>query len=563
MKKRICFAGFSDDEIESLRPDMAAINSAWECVFVKDGSAALAEMAQNPFAAIVANLRMEGMSGVGLLQLVAGDFPQTLRFALGDVTDRETVVTNIGAPHQFISRPWRLTELAVLVERSLALDAWLSSDKIRKFVPQLGRLPGLPATYFEVLKRAESPNSNVEEIGEIISRDPSLTARVLQTVNSAAAAMGEKITNPTEAVSVLGLDTVKSLVLCLQVFNQNTANLPTGISLEDLWRHSFAVAQLSRKIALLHTSDGRLASDAFTAGLLHRVGQIVLTTNLAREYAEVVALSREDNRLLYEAEKSKLGLTSAQIGAYLLGLWGMPLALIEADALYNEPNRVTAREFTLLTAVHVADVLAQEDKPLAEGVPVPKLNREYLKALKLPEKSDAWRKALAGGQFSEEELKPKDKKKESEDREETVTTRRTRQAAPPKKGGFVGVAVAVVVIGGGLLAWKQYADKHAPQPTPVKTTPSTSSTTAVQPDTQVSGSNQVVSAPVESQAVSQAFDSIQLQGIIYSATHPVALINGQPVALGDKVNGVTISAISPTNVTLTCQSFHRTLKWTR
>jgi HD-like signal output (HDOD) protein len=338
MKKRICFAGFGDAEIEMLRPEFEAVNPSWECVFCKDGTSVLETMANAPFAAVVADLRMEGMSGVGLLQLLAGDFPHTLRFALGDVSDREAVVTNIGVPHQFISRPWKLKELVTLVERSLALDAWLSSDKLRKFVPQLGRLPGLPATYFEVLKRAESPNASMEEVGEIIAHDPALTARVLQTVNSAAVAMGEKITNPVEAVSVLGLDTIKSLVLCLQVFSQSAPSLPTGITLDDLWRHSFAVAQLSRKIALLETADARVASDAFTAGLLHRVGQIVLTTNLAKEYSEIIAVAREEKQLLHEVEMSRLGVSSAQIGAYLLGLWGMPLTLIEADALYNNPD---------------------------------------------------------------------------------------------------------------------------------------------------------------------------------------------------------------------------------
>src|SRR5581483_2439354 len=281
-----------------------------------------------------------------------------------------------------------------------ALDAWLASDKLRAFIPQLGRLPGLPSTYFEVLKRIESPHATVASIGEVIVRDPALTARLLQTVNSAAAAVGEKITDPVEAISVLGLDTVKSLVLCLQVFNQSNPSAPAAISLDTLWKHSFSVAQLSRKIAMLHTSDARLASDAFTAGLLHRVGQIVLTTNLSKTYADVVNAACAKEQSLHQVENSRLGVTSAQVGAYLLGLWGMPLPLIEAAALYVDPERATATEFSLLTAVHVADVLAQEDAPLAKGLPAPKLSSGYLKALKLPEKSDAWRKALAGGQFS-------------------------------------------------------------------------------------------------------------------------------------------------------------------
>src|SRR5665213_1918903 len=126
MKKRICFAGFGEPEVEALQPELAAINSSWECVFCADGATTLARLGREPFAALVVDLKMDGMSGVGLLQLAAGDYPGTLRFALGDFGDRESVVSNIGAPHQFIARPWKLQDVLAIIERSLALDAWLS-----------------------------------------------------------------------------------------------------------------------------------------------------------------------------------------------------------------------------------------------------------------------------------------------------------------------------------------------------------------------------------------------------------------------------------------------------
>ncbi len=384
---------------------------------------------------------------------------------------------------------------------------------------------------------------------------------MLQTVNSAAVAMGEKITNPVEAVSVLGLDTIKSLVLCLQVFSQSPPSLPTGITLDDLWRHSFAVGQLSRKIARLHTSDARTASDAFTAGLLHRVGQIVLTTNLAKEYADVVAVSREENRLLHEVEKARLGVTSAQIGAYLLGLWGMPLTLIEADALYNEPDWVTAREFSLLTAVHVADVIAQEDRPLADKVPQSKLNREYMKALKLPEKTEGWRKALAGGQFSSG-TDPKSEEQGSTRPPKPVSSSQLlkKSGAPPKSPALMWAVIGIVVVAVGLLAWKQFAGKKVAPTGPGSSatanantgtdTKSDASATSTQP-------TEPAETPEEAQAIAKGFDALQIQGIIYSANHPVALINGHPCSLGDKIDGIEITAISRTNVLLTYKNHQK------
>ncbi|HWD19535.1 MAG TPA: HDOD domain-containing protein [Verrucomicrobiae bacterium] len=547
MKKRICFAGFGEAEVEALQPALAAAASRWECVFCPDGASAIETLGRDSFAAVVVDLRMEGMSGVGLLQLAAGNYPRTLRFALGDFADREAVVNNIGAPHQFISRPWSLEELLAIVERSLALDSWLSSDKLRAFVPQLGRLPSLPATYFEILRRAESPKATVESIGEIIARDPALTARILQTVNSAAAAVGEKITDPIDAVSVLGLDTVKSLVLCLQVFNPSASAPTTGITLDALWRHSFDVAQLSRKIALRYTSDARVASDAFTAGLLHRVGQIVLTTNMAKEYGDIVNEACAEKRPLHEVELEKLGVASAQVGAYLLGLWGMPWPLVEAAALYIEPSRSTGREFSLLTAVHVADALTQEEKPLAEGLPIPKLDRSYLKALKLPEKPDAWRKDLAGGQMTApvrpDEPAPKPKPRPA----------KTSSDAPRPTMAWIAVAALVAAIGLG--AWKWYSTPKEQRKIPfLAATPKQESTP--DPKTATPAETTPDAAPDTS-----ALDSIKIQAVIYSAKKPVALINGNPVSPGDRVNGVLISAITSSNVVLSIQGQQRTVKW--
>lgn len=559
MKKQICLAGFGDAELESLESEAAAAGSSWKIVFTPDGPAALEKLAAEPFTALVANLQMEGMSGVGLLQLAASDYPRVLRFAIGDMADRENVVTNIGAPHQFIVRPLKIPELLTNIERSLALDAWLSSDKLRAFIPQLGRLPGLPSTYFELLKRTESPHATVASIGEVVVRDPALTARLLQTVNSAAAAVGEKITDPVEAVSVLGLDTVKSLVLCLQVFGQSNGAAPAAISLDTLWKHSFHVAQSSRKIAMLHTSDVRVASDAFTAGLLHRVGQIVLTKNMAKSYADIVNTACSKEQPLHTVENSRLGVTSAQVGAYLLGLWGMPLPLIEAAALYADPERATATEFSLLTAVHVADVLAQEDEPLAKGLPTPKLSRSYLRALGLPEKSDAWRKALAGGQFS---AAPPPAETPPEERPEPAPARPRPRSRPRADSGgrsYGWLAMLCVLAVAGYFGWQWYSGRLRSTTKPKSESPSAKSAEAA-PAPSAAEPATASDSQADSVGDGSPIETLSVTAIVYSPSKPVALINGHPVSPGDKVNGVTIEAITKTNVTVSYGHLRRVIK---
>jgi HD-like signal output (HDOD) protein len=342
---KICFAGFADAEVRALQPALAQISSAWECVFSPEPEDALEKLEAEFHAALVVDLRITGAKGADLLQQTAARHLRTLRFALGDVADREMVANSIGAPFQFISRPWKPAQLIAIIERSLSLDGWLSNDKLRAFIPRLGRLPGLPATYFEVVKRTESPNASVESVAEVVARDPTLSARLLQMVNSAASGLTERITSPEGAVAFLGLDTVKALVLCLQVFNPGPPRETPNLPLHHLWRHSFAVAQLARKLALLHTDDSRISSDAFAAGLLHRIGQILLVTHLACEYGPILMRAREQHHLLSDEELAHLGVNSNQVGAYLLGLWGMPVPLVEAVALYPTPSLANNREF--------------------------------------------------------------------------------------------------------------------------------------------------------------------------------------------------------------------------
>ncbi|MGO8698755.1 MAG: HDOD domain-containing protein [Limisphaerales bacterium] len=540
MKKQICFAGFVESELAMLQPSLAALGAAWDCVVTPDASATMEALALAPFDAVVANLGPGGINDAELLRQAAIHYPRTARFALGDVADREMVVHCIGAVHQFISRPWKPSELVSIVERSLALDAWLATDQLHSFVPRLGKLPGLPSSYFEVIKRAESPNSTIESIAEVIARDPALTARLLQMVNSPACGLSQIVTSPAEAVSILGLETVKSLVLCLQLYGETSQVQGASFSLDELWDHSFRVAKLSARIVLRCINSERMASEAYTAGLLHNIGQIVLATNLAGEYAAVVETSRQRKRPLQEVEMEQMGVTSSQVGAYLLGLWGMPLPLVEAVALHLAPASVTMADFSLLTVVHVANVLAHESGGRSDGIPLPRLDASYLATLELPKKTDAWRKLLDSPPPA-----PVPVPRETVE-EQPAPLPVERDVKPPSLGKlllWLGLAVVVVA---AVVLWKSFdfsallPKKAAPGansvPAPVATSPSPAAP-----------ANREKPPPAQG---ASTFDEIKIQAIIYNPTHPVVLINGKSLNVGDHINGLEVISIERSKVVL-------------
>jgi HD-like signal output (HDOD) protein len=541
MKKHICFAGFAEGEIDALQPSLATLGEAWECVFSPDAASALEALAAGPFDATVANLRPGGMDDSGLLHEAAIRHPRTLRIVLGDVADRELVVNSMGSAHQFISRPWKPRDLICIIERSLALDAWLSNDELRSFVPRLGKLPGMPATYFEVMKRAESPRSSVESIAEVIARDPALTARLLQMVNSPACGLTEKITSPAEAVSMLGLETVKSLVLCLQLFAQSSPTQVAGLSLDELWRHSFLVAKLAAKIVLRCMGNERMASDAYTAGLLHKIGQTVLATSLSSDYAAVIEAARKRKCPLQEVELEELGVTHNQVGAYLLGLWGMPLPLLEATALHHAPAAARSVEFSVLTAVHVANVLAHEETGKVNGLAMPKLDAEYLGTLELPRKVEAWRKLLAAGPPNVSGLEGKTELVSS-----SSAPAQTESSGRPGRNLLVAVAVVAAILAA---CW---ALRRNSPPLAHSSEPAATAETAT---AGTSGSEGAGTTPAVS-----VFDSIKVQGIVYSAGHPVALINGKALGVGDRIEGVEVVSIGVSKVVLARSGEQRTFK---
>ncbi|MEO8482061.1 MAG: HDOD domain-containing protein, partial [Acidobacteriota bacterium] len=145
-----------------------------------------------------------------------------------------------------------------------------------------------------------------------------------------------------------------------------------GLSVDLLQEHSLMTARLAKRLVV----NQRVADDAFTAGLLHDIGQIVLSVSMPDRYAEVLRTSRQ--RPLHEAEQEQLGVSHAEVGAYLLGVWGLPFSVVEAVAYHHRPSAVEAGDREVLAAVHVADTLVEAGD--AAGSPTVGVDLAFLEA---------------------------------------------------------------------------------------------------------------------------------------------------------------------------------------
>ncbi len=390
--KRILFVDDEPNVLEALERMLFSMRREWRIAFADGGQKALDLMEREPFDILVTDLRMPGVDGAELLTKTRERYPDTIRFVLSGQSDQETIFRSVGPAHQFMSKPCNPKVLKANVDRAFALRDILSNKELKRIVSQAGTLPALPKTYRRLMTELESKAASVGTVGAIIESDIGMTAKILQMANSAFFGLSQQVTGATQAVSLLGLDAVKAMILVEGVLSQASGKpLPKEFSLDTLFKHSMVVGAYSKAIATEEKLEKGLVGDAFTAGLLHDSGMLLLIVNFLEDYKHVLDYAFINEIPLVEAEREHLGSTHAEVGAYLLGIWGLSDPIVEAVAFHHSPQQSPGNSFSPLTAVHVANVLEREMHGTEGGWGLPRMDAVYLERLCLNGRVDDWR----------------------------------------------------------------------------------------------------------------------------------------------------------------------------
>jgi len=224
-------------------------------------------------------------------------------------------------------------------------------------------------------------------LAKIVSQDMAMTLKVLQMVNSAFFGVPCEVSSPQQAVSLLGIENVKSL-LSVGIFARLPEPSVDGLSF--LWTHSLQTSAFARLIARVQNAGPAMEEQAFTAGLLHDVGQLVLISVCHDQYQQVLDGARKRERSILELEQEVFGCTHAEVGAYLLGLWGLPAPIVEAVAWHHMPSRAGSSAFSPVIAVHAADVLDHLRRDYRVRNEKPHLDEDLLNRLGLHEQVKVW-----------------------------------------------------------------------------------------------------------------------------------------------------------------------------
>jgi putative nucleotidyltransferase with HDIG domain len=388
--KRILLVDADDARAALLATACREHDPAWEMVTAGDGTEALARLESGKFDAVVAGTSSPGLSGIDLLRTIMVRHPRTARIVLADPFDDEQMLGSLGAAHQYLPEPCQPDELCGTLARLMELDVFLTNENLRRVVTRIQQLPCPPTIYFRVMKELAQPDATAGSVGALIAQDASLTAKLLQVSNSAFFGLERPVVSVPEAVQILGFNLVKCVALSHSLFASLNPPAVGELSPDRLYLHSLATALLAQRIALGENGDPAMVDAAFTAGILHDTGKLVLASALPDHYHRAVQLAADELIPQWQAEANVFGVSHAEVGAYLLGLWGLPAPIVEAVAWHHQPGRLESRVFGVLAAVHIADYLQSHLLPASQRRLAVELDVPYVERLNIHEKMGQW-----------------------------------------------------------------------------------------------------------------------------------------------------------------------------
>jgi len=393
---------FVDDEEHVLKGLQLAFHGARSSMGVytaPGGAEALAMLEDHPdIAMIVTDMRMPKMDGIELLKATMHEHPDVVRCMLsGNLTGEATIQASRYA-HQMLTKPCETNHLRDVVIRALAVHERLDEFSLKDELLSLGGLPSIPTQYSQIVAELNAPKPSMERLTAIIRRDPAMSVKVLQVVNSHAMA-GHEISDIDLAVRYIGLESLKSFVLMAELFaSQDDLESRFGFNVDDLWNHGIEVGQYASAIAETETEDQELIGRCYTAGLLHDLGILFFASKLPDRFAEALKHAEESHKTLMHAEKDLFGATHAEIGGFLLDLWGLAMPVVNAITYHYFPSGAPEEVYMVhenmeidpLLVVHVANYFSEDQETMGENAISTSADVDYLEKMHCLEKLDHW-----------------------------------------------------------------------------------------------------------------------------------------------------------------------------
>ena len=340
-----------------------ALGKRWQLTTALDSSEALSKLDKETFSMLLVSSTVKSSDRASFEKEARRAMPRTPFIQFERQKSSEEIAFRSPQDNWQLQPKQSNTEsIADQLARAL-LKQQLSNDPgLRLLVPKIKTLPSWRAVYHKVVKEINSPNGSLATVASLVEDDPILTARILKTANSAAFGFRRRISDPQQAVMLLGGERLKSILIFTVVLSVTEYNQCHGFNPEKFWGHSVRSAELARKIMKSNTRDQELIDAAFTAGLVHDIGRLLMAVNIPNDYGEILAEIDGNETLLQREEYRKLETSHTELGTHILESWDLPYPILEAVLWHHNHERVPSDSCTPLSAVFAADAIIKEQR---------------------------------------------------------------------------------------------------------------------------------------------------------------------------------------------------------
>lgn len=348
-----------DDEIPIVRALQRYLQdeSDYTIFTAESGERALQILAHNNIDIVITDMRMPQMDGVELLRKVKQLYPGVARIILSGYADEKAILRAMlsGIAKMYLFKPWDNKLLLNILQQTLAIRQLLTNNDMLNVINKLEGINTLAVIYNKLLEMIDQ-EADLKEIAGLIEHDPGIAAKVLRIANSSF--YEAKTGSVRQAISFLGLNTIKNIVLATGIFDTVNGDVFINKQIELIWKQASVANRLT--IGIYEWAYNRRISDlASSAGLLHDIGKAVLLKQFPLQFAEIVTAMQEGRETVSAVlEQQLMGMTHQEMGAHLLAWWNMPQSMVEVALFHHDPLAEQVIDGQLLAVVHLADYYA-------------------------------------------------------------------------------------------------------------------------------------------------------------------------------------------------------------
>lgn len=218
--------------------------------------------------------------------------------------------------------------------------------------------PTLPTIYSNLLEMMSNPNTSLDDLANLISKDPASTIKILRTVNSAVYGLQGKVSTINQAIFHVGFNEVKNLIMAISVMDvfRDTSSVKS-LSLIDLWKHSIAVGVITRAIG--KAAGIKKIDNYYIAGMLHDLGKLFFLRQLNEKFKSVLKEVEQSRISIYEAEFMTLGMNHEESGELIANKWSLPKSIVDSIRYHHSGVSPSSEDRVLVACVHLANIYAK------------------------------------------------------------------------------------------------------------------------------------------------------------------------------------------------------------